>query len=813
MMRLWRMLLAIIIIAIFAGGAPLWGHVEDGEITGKPLRAIRIHATPPKIDGRLDDLIWQRAPVFTGFTQRRPDTGQAATESTTVQFAYDDKALYVGVMAFDRQPEHIVARLARRDQWSEADFVQIAIDAHHDHQTNFVFQVFAGGSLTDGYNYDDGQGWDSAWDGVWQARQSRHENGWCVEYKIPYQALRFSPQEKYTWGINVIRYISRKKEDVYWRMIPLEQSGWPSHFGHLEGIEQIIPPKPLEIMPYIVGRSTFIADNGSDSRDLFGNLGVNMRYGLTSGLSLNATVNPDFGQVEADPAVLNLSVFETFFEERRPFFVDGADNFRTPIQLFYSRRIGKQPGFNRIPSGFEMVERPDFTTILGAVKIMGKTTGKTSFGFMEALTAREYASLESVEGEKNRRDFILEPRSHILVGRVQQDLLQGNSHIGLTGTSLNRHKAADAYSGSVDWWLHSGQNAYDFWGQIAGSQAGSAADRQRGWGNEMAVGKRSGWLRGEFHWQAYSKDFEINDLGFLWRNNYYETRLQLALRKDRPWSFFRRNSLNIRQWRRWNFDDVVLANGIGLSTWHQFKTYWELFGAVNHDFRTQDDLDTRGGPLIVRPASTDFELHIESDDRRAISSQLGFSWGNDVEGSSWRTMALSVEIKPADHIEYHFQPRYQWGFDDAQWVGNIDADGNGTVEHFVYGTLRSKTLDLTTRLNVIFSRDLSLELYVQPFLAVGTYKNFKELTSPSSYLFTQYSALGYNPDFRRRSLQSNMVLRWEYRPGSTLFLVWSQANSAFSSQPSFRPLKNIGESFLDAGSDIFFVKANYWLSL
>ena len=813
MMRLWRMLLAIIIIAIFAGGDPLWGHVEDGEVTGKPLRAIRIHATPPKIDGRLDDLIWQRAPVFTGFTQRRPDTGQAATESTTVQFAYDDKALYVGVMAFDRQPEHIVARLARRDQWSEADFVQIAIDAHHDHQTNFVFQVFAGGSLTDGYNYDDGQGWDSAWDGVWQARQSRHENGWCVEYKIPYQALRFSPQEKYTWGINVIRYISRKKEDVYWRMIPLEQSGWPSHFGHLEGIEQIIPPKPLEIMPYIVGRSTFIADDGSDSRDFFGNLGVNMRYGLTSGLSLNATVNPDFGQVEADPAVLNLSVFETFFEERRPFFVDGADNFRTPIQLFYSRRIGKQPGFNRIPSGFEMVERPDFTTILGAVKIMGKTTGKTSFGFMEALTAREYASLESVEEEKKRRDFILEPRSHILVGRVQQDLLQGNSHIGLTGTSLNRHKAADAYSGSVDWWLHSGQNAYDFWGQIAGSQAGSAANRKRGWGNEMAVGKRSGWLRGEFHWQAYSKDFEINDLGFLWRNNYYETRLQLALRKDRPWSFFRRNSLNIRQWRRWNFDDVVLANGIGLSTWHQFKTYWELFGSINHDFRTQDDLDTRGGPLIVRPASTDFELHIESDDRRAISSQLGFSWGNDVEGSSWRTMALSVEIKPADHIEYHFQPRYQWGFDDAQWVGNIDADGNGIVEHFVYGTLRSKTLDLTTRLNVIFSRDLSLELYVQPFLAVGTYKNFKELTSPSSYLFTPYSELGYNPDFRRRSLQSNMVLRWEYRPGSTLFLVWSQANSAFSSEPSFRPLKNIGESFLDAGSDIFFVKANYWLSL
>ena len=810
MMRLWRIL---IIIAIFAGGNPLWGHVEDGEVTGKTLRAIRIHSTPPEIDGHLDDLTWQQAPVFTGFTQRRPDTGQAATESTTVQFAYDDKALYVGVMAFDRQPEYIVARLARRDQWPEADFVQIAIDAHHDHQTNFVFQVHAGGSLTDGYNYDDGGGWDGAWDGVWQARQSRHENGWCVEYKIPYQTLRFSPQEKYTWGVNVIRYISRKKEDVYWRMVPLEQSGWPSHFGHLEGIEQIIPPKPLEIMPYIVGRSTFISDNVSDSRDFFSNLGVNMRYGLTLSLSLNATVNPDFGQVEADPAVLNLSVFETFFEERCPFFVDGADNFRTPIQLFYSRRIGKQPGFNSIPSGFQMVDRPDFTTILGAAKIMGKTTGKTSFGLMEALTAREYASLESVEREKNPRDFLLEPRSHILVGRVQQDLFQGNSHIGLTGTSLNRHKAADAYSGSVDWWLHSGQNAYDFWGQIASSQAGSAAERKRGWGNEMAVGKRSGWLQGGFHWKAYSKDFEINDLGFLWRNNYYETRFRLQLRKDRPWNFFRRNRLNINQWRRWNFDDVVLANGIDLSTWHQFSNYWDISGAINHDFRTQDDLDTRGGPLIVRPASTAFNLLIESDDRRAISSQLGFSWGNDTEGSTWRTIALRVGIKPAHYIEYHFQPRYQWGFDDAQWVRNIDMDGDGIVEHFVYGALNSKTLDLTTRLNVIFSRDLSLEFYLQPFLAVGTYKHFKELARPSSYMFTPYTELDYNPDFRRRSLQSNMVLRWEYRPGSTLFLVWSQANSAFSSDPSFLPLKNIGESFLDAGSDIFFIKVNYWLSL
>ena len=222
-----------------------------------------------------------------------------------------------------------------------------------------------------------------------------------------------------------------------------------------------------------------------------------------------------------------------------------------------------------------------------------------------------------------------------------------------------------------------------------------------------------------------------------------------SLRKDRPWNFFRRNRLNINQWRRRNFDDVVLANGIGLSTWHQFSNYWDISGAINHNFRTQDDLDTRGGPLIVRPAITDFNFRITSDDRRAISSGLYSSWGNDAEGSTWRTMALGVEIKPAYYIECYFQPRYQWGFDDAQWVGNIDADGDGIVEHFVYGTLNSKTLDLTTRLNVIFSRDLSLELYLQPFLAVGAYKHFKELARPDSYMFTPYTELDYNPDFRQ----------------------------------------------------------------
>lgn len=810
-----------IIVFLLSNSTCLLAHDgNDSAITKKTVKAVKIHSEPPKVDGILDDPIWQEAPIFTGFIQRRPDQGQPVSELTAVQFAYDDKALYVGIMAYDRNPEQIVTRLARRDQWTEADFVQVVVDAHHDHQTNFVFQVYAGGSLLDGYNYNDGSGWDGTWDGVWEARQSQTKEGWSIEYRIPYHVLRFSPGEKYTWGINMIRYISRRKEDAHWVLVPLGERGWPSRFAHLEGIEKISPPKSLEILPYTVGRSTFISGPAADSRDFFSNLGVDMHYGLTSGTSLNATVNPDFGQVEADPAVLNLSVFETFQEERRPFFVEGAQNFQTPIQLFYSRRIGKQPGYRSIPDGFQMTDRPDFTTILGAAKITGKTTGKTTFGVMEAFTANEYAAIESTYTDLNtgeervkRRDFLIEPWTHFLVGQVKQDLLKGNSHVGVIGTSLNRHGAEDAYSSGLDWNLKWGNNDYDFWGQVAGSQAGLETDRKNGFGNEMAVGKRSGWLQGELKWEVYSKDFEINDLGFQWRNNYYESRLQIQFRKDKPWGISRRNSLSINRWGRWNFDEVNLANGIGLSTWNQLKNYWEIYGELTHQFRAKDDLDTRGGPLIVRPASTEYDLFVESDDRLAVSGWLDFSWGSNTAGSTWRTLSSRITVKPVSYLELQFQPRYRWNFSDAQWVRNVDADNDGTINHFVYGELNSKTLDLTTRFNVIFSPDLSMEFYMQPFLAVGNYKSFKELAQPDTYAFIPYNELGYNPDFRRRSLQSNMVVRWEYRPGSTFFFVWSQSRSKRSSDPSFHPMNDLLDSFSDSGSNIFFVKASYWLAL
>lgn len=772
----------------------------------RALSAVRLEGVRPLIDGALDDPVWQQAPVFTGFVQREPEEGQPASEQTTVQLAYDDETLYVGIMAYDSAPEEIVSRLVRRDQWAEADWVQVSLDTHHDHQTGYAFLVYAGGSIYDSVIRD--YGWDNdAWNGVWESAHLIGPEGWSVEFAIPFHNLRFSSGGD--WGINIARYISRKKEQVFWVMVPRQESGWVSRFAHLEGLAAIQSRRTLELLPYSVGRSTFAA-----GRELFGNAGADLRYGLSSNMSLNATINPDFGQVEADPAELNLSVFETFQQERRPFFVADGAVFDTPIDLFYSRRIGRRPSFHALPDGHDALDESESTTILGAAKLTGKTAAKTTFGLLTALAASEYVRIEPTSGcagAQKHRDFLVEPRTHFLVGRVKQDLFAGNSHVGLLGTAVQRDRAPDAYTGGVDWTLKWRDNGYTFWGQLAGSLA--PVDRRGGLGNMAVLSKNSGWLRGELWWEAYSRHFEINDLGFQWRNDFYTPWLWIQLRKEEDWAIFRRSFYNFNRWGTWNFDRTNLQNGFDFNTHHQLKNYWWLHFDYYHTWRAFDDLDTRGGPLIVRPANDGFEIELESDDRFMVSGWVEFEWENNSAGSTHREVSGRIRIRPTSRFEISLRPRYSWDFNHAQWVENLDEDADGEDDRFVYGELDSRTLDLTTRANILFSRDLSLEVYVQPFISAGRYAHFKALARPRSYKFVEHLGPTKSPDFRNRSLHSNAVLRWEYKPGSTLFIVWSQFRDDESAVGAFRPGHNLRRSFLDEGTNILLVKLNYWLHL
>lgn len=536
-------------------------------------------------------------------------------------------------------------------------------------------------------------------------------------------------------------------------------------------------------------------------------------------MSLNMAINPDFGQVEADPAVLNLSTFETFFEERRPFFVEGSGTFRTPIQLFYSRRIGRRPEYFSIPSAATLLDQPEFTTIAAAAKLTGKTSRKTTFGLLNAVTAPEDATIQQTARQRYR----IEPLTNHAVGRVQQDILGGNSNVGLLITALNRDGAPSAYTGGVDWNIRWRKNTYEFSGQVAGSRVEHLnVTRQNGYGTTIKLAKTSGWLIGRLLFEGFSPGFNPNDLGYLERANLINPRGRIELQKTHPWGLFRQMKLELNGFAAWNYRHrwanhtyrwVNILKGVNVEGETELKNFWTIGGGGFRRFESFNDLESRGGPLVVTPTLTGFFSWLESDSRHAVNGEVWSEWGSHNKGSSWHEFGGRVSLRPVSNVEFSLHPRYTINRFNAQWVANVDDNNDGVKDHFVFGRLRSHTLDLTTRANVTFTRNLSLQLYLQPFVAVGEYKLIHELASPSSYEFTPYSGLSFNPDFNRRSLRSNLVMRWEYQPGSTLFLVWAQSRSAFSHDPTFRPLRSLGNAFSDDGPNSFMIKLSYWLNV
>ena len=812
--------LMILIIYVLIPGI-LYAQETDRTHPGNTITAVRINPTLPRLDGILDDEVWQHAPVSSGFLQKEPNEGEPATEKTTVQIVYDDEALYVGVMCYDSEPDKIVARLARRDGWVEADHVSIDIDAHHDHQTANWFMVNAAGMKSDGQIYNDTCK-DGSWNGIWEAKTAIHDQGWSAEYRIPYHTLRFSPKEEYVWGMHLGRYISRKKESDQWCLIRKGVNGWVSQLGHIEGIRGIHPPRHMEIMPFAVGRSIFMQESPAnpDGRDLFSSAGVDMRYGISSNISLNATVNPDFGQVEADPASLNLTAFETFYPERRPFFLEGSGIFSTPgSRLFYSRRIGRQPGRFSIPEDSELIDKPDSTTILSAAKLTGKTAGKTSFGILDAVTTREYATiertytdpltgLEQIEREKH----LIEPLTNFFVGRVQQDVMK-NSNVGVMLTAVNREDDMPAYAAEVDGNLKWRDSKYSLSTRLAGSHAGPADDRKSGYEAVAYFHRSAKWIGGGLNLDVRSPGFDVNDLGFVDRSGKLNSFGFVHVDIEKQWLFVRKTGFWSCNWTNWNYDGVDLGKGVNFYNWVETKNHWFFDWCISRGFESLNDTETRGGPLMLQPSSIGYFATLGTDGSKPISLGLHIS-GNRVDKglSSDHNCHVGLGIRPASCIQLHVGVSYGAGYNYAQWVKNT-ADAEG--KHYVFGELDRQTLDLSTRLNVSFTPDLSFQLYMQPFVAVGDYSSFKELAQPRSYQFTPYDRLDFNPDFSRRSLRSNAVLRWEYRPGSVLFLVWSQSRSASleMDNPSLKPYEELKSGFADEGENVFLIKLNYWLGL
>ena len=819
-LELWRVWAFIAIF--FAVQLPSAAKAKtDTESAHRTATAIRIKGKPPKLDGVLDDDIWKTAPLHEGFRQRDPDEGEPASERTTFQIVYDDEALYFGIVCYDSEPDKIVAQLVRRDNvFVDSDKININLDPHYNRQSAYWFTVHPSGSVTDGIISDNKQP-DRTWDGVWDAKTQIHADGWTVEYKIPFHLLHFSPKDEYVWGLQVNRTISRKKEESHWRLIKKDEPGWVSRLGDLTGIKDIHPSRHLEFVPYTMGRTTFNSET-----DLWGNVGTDIQYGITTGTTLNATINPDFGQVEADPARLNLSAYEEFFEERRPFFVKGASIFQTDdYRFFYSRRIGRQPGYFDIPADAEELNRPESTTILGAAKIVGRTQSNTTFGIMEAVTAREYAQIKQAG---SNREHLIEPLTNHFVGRINQDVLKGNSRVGLITTAVNRQDANAAYVGGLDWDLKFAKERYQVGGTVARSQVEGfdtakyqkSLSHKSGYLAHLEFKKRGGWLRFDTDFRALSPDFEMNDLGYRQRSDIVEWNYDLTIRKEQPFSIFRYMRFGLYGWRTWNYDRININSYSEIWTIGRLKNYWNYDLWVGRNLESFSDEDTRrGGTLIKNPPGWWVYTRLATDSRKMVHLELNpiFSWNDDKRSYAY-DVRLHLRIRVASNIEVTLGPRYNYQMRDAQWVKQVERNHNGQTEkRYIYGELKNRTLDFTTRANISFTPTLSLQFYVQPFITIGDYANFKELIEPKSYQFKPYP-LNENRDFHRRSLRGNTVLRWEFQPGSTLFLVWSQSRAlqleeVGAEELEFRPFYRLRSSFTDEGKNIFLIKCRYWFGV
>ena len=810
----WDFRIVWVCLAIFFG-VQLPGDVlaeSKEELAHRTATAVRITGTPPRLDGILDDDIWRTAPLHEGFRQLDPDEGEPSTERTTFQVAYDDEAVYFGIMCYDSESDKIDARLVRRDNYVQSDQIDVSLDTHYNRQNASSFTVYPSGSVIDGILSDDNRA-DGTWNGVWEAKTQIHADGWAVEYRIPFRVLHFSPRDEYIWGLQITREIGRKKEIVLWRLIQKEEPGWVSRFGDLTGIEDVYPSRHLEILPYAMGRTIL-----NDETDLWGNVGTDVQYGITSGITLNATVNPDFGQVEADPARLNLTAYEEFFQERRPFFVKGASIFNTnSYNFFYSRRIGRRPGHFDIPVGATELSRPESTTILGAAKIVGRTQGGTSIGIMEAVTAPEYAQIEKGGAHL---DYLIEPLTNYFVGRINQDVLKGNSRIGVITTAVNRQSSTAAYVGGLDWDLKFAEERYQINGTVATSQAGRLNARKSGYLAHLEFVKRGGWLRANTDIRALSPDLEINDLGYRRRVDMLGWNYALTARKEKPFSIFRRVVFGLYGRQGWNYDGVNIDRYSEISTVGELKNYWNYVLWIGRNLESFSDDDTmRGGTLIKRIPGWWIYARFSTDSRKVVRLELNpvFAWGDNGEYYDYE-VDLHLHFRPTSNIEFSIGPSYAYRFKDAQWVDQIQENLNGqTKKHYVYGELTSQTLDFTTRANISFTPTLSLQFYVQPFITIGDYTNFKELIEPKSYQFQPYP-LNENRDFHRRSLRGNTVLRWEFQPGSTLFLVWTQSREAAlesvrEADLDFRPLHRLRSSFTDEGKNVFLIKCRYWFGM
>jgi len=822
----------------------------------------------PKIDGALDDACWNLVEWSGGYVEWSPQENTDPSQQTQLKILYDDKNLYVAFECFDSDPDSIVERLSRRDGF-DGDWVEINIDSYFDKRTAFSFTITAAGVKGEEFISDNGNNWDATWNPIWHAKTNVGETGWTAEIRIPLSQLRFSKEAGQIWGIQSTRRYFRKEERSTWQRSPLNAAGWVSGFGELHGLENLRPRMQWALKPYTSGSiKTFASEQGNpfaDGTDGRSGFGLDAKVGITNDITLDATINPDFGQVEADPSAIALDGFQIFFPEQRPFFIENKNLFDYKFassfagntagfdNLFYSRRIGRAPqGFPGLQVG-EFSNQPDVTTIHAAAKVSGKTKSGWSLAFLESITANEKADIASSGFE--RRETV-EPRTNYFVGRVQKEFNARNSWIGVMTTATNRSLSPNvdflhrsAYSGGLDFrhqwdnrsWYVAGNTVFS---QVEGSRDAILRTQRSirrlfqrvdaghleidtsqtslvGSGGNMQIGKSGGNWRFETGGTWHSPGLELNDVGFQLRADDFRQYGWLNYRTTKPMKRLRQFSISATNLAAFDFAGELKELLVSSNGWMHLNNNWWLNGALTFKPARYSVTELRGGPRLKLGSEFGYRNGIISDARKKLRFTANHSgrWG--AEGiSRYQDANIALTWQPSNAFSATLTPTYSLFKNELQYVGVVRFNSE---DRYLVGAVDQRTLSIPIRFDWIFTPEMSLQYWGQPFTSRGRYSNFKRITDPLAGVFSDRSQrvasyqLDLNgstylidddgngtadyfildPDFAVAQWRSNLVFRWEYSPGSELFLVWSQDAGAFGDASS-----DIVEGWRDALADV-----------
>ena len=838
---------------------------------------------PPVIDGIISDSSWELVDWTGDYIEFEPDENTPPSQQTKFKILYDSGSLYVAFRCYDDEPDKIEQRLSRRDGFS-GDWVEINIDSYYDKRTSFSFTITAAGVKGDELVSDNGNNWDSSWNPIWYAKTNTDEEGWTAEMRIPLSQIKFGSSSNQVWGLQSTRRFFREEERSLWQRVPRDAPGWVSEFGELHGLKNLTPQKQLEVQPYTVLQvETYEPEEGNPFRDgSEGRIpaGVDAKIGVTNDLTLDLTINPDFGQVEADPSAIALDGFQIFFREQRPFFIENKNIFNYPVSnsqagntfgfdnVFYSRRIGREPqGFPELEDG-EFANIPNNTTILGAAKFSGKTKDGWSIGVLESLTAREYALIDH-SGE--RREEVVEPFTNYFVGRLQKDFNDRNSFIGGIFTATNRESLPEsvnflhsqAYSGGLDFkhqwndrdWYVGGNF---IWSHVMGSEEAIKLTQesithlfQRVDASHVAVDSSrtsltgtSGNLQlgkvGDGRWKFEtggtwrSPELELNDVGFQRQADDIRHYTWIGYRTLKPDKVFRRIGINYNHWSVWDFGGNHNSLRFNTNSWANFKNNWFANIGINIEPIKYDNFALRGGPRLRLSPEYSFWNGIQTDNRKKLSFGF-FHNGATAPDSSYSryNMEFGFNYQPTNALRISAWPRWGINNDKLQYIDNLQVNGE---TRYLNGTIEQNTLSMSFRLNYTINPNLSIQYWGQPFISQGNYSEFKHVTNPvaqnfddriTPYIREQVSLVDDtyfvdenldgnpdfsfgNPDFSVVQFRSNLVVRWEYIPGSELFFVWSQDISQ-SGDPSQSLLTGLQDHLFNGirPTNIFLIKATY----